>query len=90
MPDYGHALALIRQLERQAADCAAREGQIWQEEAARNAASAQGKAEELEAADWECRECGAVSPTAQQSACEHSFIWDYEMVPPPGTPEEKA
>lgn len=82
MTDYGHALAIVRQFERQAAHCKAREGEVWAGAAARNEASAKAKAAEIAAADWRCRKCGAVSDTAKVTACEHNFTGDYDMVAP--------
>ncbi len=82
MTDYGHALAIVRQLERRAASMRSAGGAAYVKQAARDEAAAKAKAAEIVAADWRCRKCGAISDTAKVTACEHNFTGDYDMVNP--------
>lgn len=73
--DYGHAIAAVTAVERQA-ERLREEG--WDATAVE--AEAARKRERVANALWRCRKCSAVAPVARQSACEHSFTWDYDMI----------
>ena len=71
--DYGHARALIDNLER------------WERDEPELKGQARVATKQLESSDFKCRECGATMRVTKdvwpkESACEHSFSTNYGIV----------